>query len=288
MACVLLTGDALAHSIADNDVRPLLAPAAAPLAEPSETNLPAAPGLGGALDEQEASPPWLSHGPLPLPAMPALDADEAAHSFAPASRLPPGRTRRQGSRGPAATPGGSPLPPPAGLLPGIEDILADLNNLQQAATDLIVETTDARIGPGGRVSFSIAGIEGFHYSARDGHAEIGHGGLALTVSDTSGDRRPPDAGGRTAPTIPASHDASPPLHLIELLREVLAYPLVWVLAFLLLAGKIALLVATRRGRKHRHRRRPVTRQQETPQRVRKRVRIRVRQRQPVVGLQQPR
>lgn len=288
VAYVLLNGDALAHSIGDNDARTLPPTAAARLAEPSETNLSTSPELAGTLDEQEASPPWLSHGPLPLPAMPALDADEAAHPFAPASRPPPGRTRRQGSPGPAAAPRGSPLPPPAGQLPGVEDILADLNNLQQAATDLIVESTDARMGPGGRVSFSLAGIEGFHYSASDGHASIGHGELALTVGDTSGDHRPPVAGGRTAPALPASHDASPPLHVIELLREVLAYPLVWVLAFLLLAGKIALLVATRRARKHRHRRRPANRQQETPQRIRKRVRIRVRRRQPVVGLQQPR
>ncbi|EXI69342.1 MAG: hypothetical protein AW08_00552 [Candidatus Accumulibacter adjunctus] len=285
---MLLNGDALAHGIADNDAGTLPPTAAARLAEPSATNWSASPDLAGALDEQEALPQWLSHGPLPLPAMPALDADEAAHPFAPASRPSPGRTRRQGLSGPAAAPGGSPLPPPAGLLPGVEDILADLNNLQQAATDLIVETTDARRGPGGRVSFSLAGIEGFHYSASDGHASIGHGELSLTVGDASGDHRPPLAGGRAATALPASHDAGPPLHVIELLREVLAYPLVWVLAFLLVAGKIALLVATRRARKHRHRRRPVNRQQETPQRVRKRVRIRVRRRQPVIGLQQPR
>ncbi len=285
---MLLGGDALAHSIADSDAVPFPPTAAARSANPVDTTLSASPAIAGDPGEHEASAPWLSHGPLPLPAIPWLDADESDPPFTAAARMLTRKPDRPAAPNPTDTRGGSSLPATTGLLPGGEDVLANLNNLQQAVTELIVETTDARVGPGGRVSFSLAGVEGFHYSAREGRTSIGHGDLSLTVGDTAGAPRPPAAGGRTASAMPANHDAGPPLRVIELITEVLAYPLVWVLAVLLLAGKMALMIAARRARKHRHRRRSVIRQQEAPQRVRKRVRIRIRQRQPVVGLQQPR
>ncbi len=241
---MLLGGDALAHSIADSDAVPFPPTAAARSANPVDTTLSASPAIAGDPGEHEASAPWLSHGPLPLPAIPWLDADESDPPFTAAARMLTRKPDRPAAPNPTDTRGGSSLPATTGLLPGGEDVLANLNNLQQAVTELIVETTDARVGPGGRVSFSLAGVD--------------------------------------------NHDAGPPLRVIELITEVLAYPLVWVLAVLLLAGKMALMIAARRARKHRHRRRPVIRQQEAPQRVRKRVRIRIRQRQPVVGLQQPR
>jgi len=288
-AFALSGGHVLAHSIAGDEVVPFPpATAAARLANLADTAPSASPEPDSFLGEHEASPRWLSHGPLQLPGMSELDADESVHPFATASRMLMRKPDRQVAPGTTTAARGSSVPNPAGLLPADDDVPANLNNLQQAVTELIVETTGARMGPGGRISFSLAGIEGFHYSARDGHVSIGHEDLSLTVVDTKGDRRPPVAQEPTAPAIAAGHDASPAVYVIQLLREVLAYPLVWVLAFLLLAGKIALLVANRRARKRRHRRRPISRQQEAPQRIRQRVRIRVRRRQPAVGLQQPR
>lgn len=292
VAWLLLGGDALAHSISGEDTVPVPPTAAAPLADAANASSPPAPDFASLPGEHESSHQWLSQVPLLLPAIPSLDEDEFTHPGVMASRMPLRRPGRQVAPGPAAIPGGSSIAAPAGLVPAEEDILATLDSLQHAVAELVVEGTDARVGPGGQVRFSLAGIEGFHYSARDGQTSIGHGDLALTIGDPTGAPRQPVAGAPAAYAIPASQHAGPPLHVIELLREVLAYPLVWVLAFLLLVGKIALLVASRRARKHRHRRRPQSRQQEAlqkaPQKVRKRVRIRIRQRQPVIGVQQPR
>ena len=284
-AFLLLGVDALAHSIAD-DAAPLPLTAAVLPAEPAPAASPPAPELASAPGEHEPSPQWLSPAPLLLPAVPSLDADASAPPAGTASRMLLTRPGRQ--RPAAPPPGGASVAATTGLVPAGDDILATLNNLQHAVAELIVETTDARVGPGGQVSFSVAGVEGFHYSARDGQASIGHGDVSLTVVDQTVDRRQPVAGARVAPAMPVSQDVSPPLMFVELLKEVLAYPLVWVLALLLLVARIAWLVASRRARKQRHRRRPVSRQQETPQKVRKRVRIRIRQRQPVIGVQQPR
>ncbi len=284
-ALLLLAVDVRAHNIADDDMSFPLATAVLPV-NPANAAAPPSPEVASAPGEHEPAPQWLS--PAPLPAVPSLNEDEFTPPVATASRVLLRRPGRQVTPGPAAVPGGTSIAATTGLVPAGEDILATLNNLQHTVAELIVDTTNARVGPGGDVSFSVAGIEGFHYSARDGQASIGHGDLSLSVVDHTGDRRQPAAATRLAPAIPASHDVSPPLQFIELLREVLAYPLVWVLAFLLLVARIALLIASRRARKQRRRRRSVSRQPERPQKVRKRVRIRIRQRQPVIGVQQPR
>ncbi|HCN67903.1 MAG TPA: hypothetical protein DIT03_06445 [Candidatus Accumulibacter sp.] len=283
-----LAGNAFPHSLTDDDLAAGAPAAAALRAGPAHAISLPSPEPAGDPAEQEISPPWQQQAPLLLPANPTLYMDESAPRFATASRTPLTRAGRQVAPGTAARSAVLSIPGTAGnTLPG-DEILTTLNDLQQTIAELIVETTEARQGPGGRVSFSLGGVEGFHYSARDGQTAIGHGDIALTVAEQGSERQQPVAGARAAVAIPASHDGSPSLKVIELLKEALAYPLVWVIVLLLLVAKLALLVASRRARKRRHGRRPQSSQQMAPQRVRKRIRIRVRQRQPIVGLQQRR
>ena len=73
---------------------------------------------------------------------------------------------------------------------------------------------------------------------------------------------------------------------IEFIKEVLGYPLFWVVIFFLVIGKIVLYFASRRRRKQRHRIRSESSRQAKVQRIRKRVRIRIKRSPSRVGIQE--
>lgn len=142
------------------------------------------------------------------------------------------------------------------------DIAAAVLKMEASLAGVLREALDARLDNDGRVTFSLVGIDGFHVDARDGAVSLGHGDSSLvTVSSRgesdqrrlaehdSGDWQPPRRGG------------NPLGELIDLVLMVLRYPLVWVLAAMLLIGKITLMIATaqsrKRARRHRSASQPV-------------------------------
>ena len=125
-----------------------------------------------------------------------------------------------------------------------------LQELQESVAEVIIEALDMRIGPDGRASFSLAGMEGFQVAREGGNLTLGHGDASLAIirhdAGTAGQR--PNLQPELAP-----RDVDPTHALIKLGQEVIQYPLTWVVLFFLVLGKISLLIATRKSRKRRHR-----------------------------------
>ncbi|WP_300453489.1 hypothetical protein [Accumulibacter sp.] len=169
------------------------------------------------------------------------------------------------------------VPPTAGEVRGPgEDLLLALNALQESVTEALVEALDARVDRDGRVVFTVAGVDGFHFVSEAGTVTVGHGDTALTIAASP--EYPPTRPVVTQTTPSAQPDPSlggfnPVRSLIESVKEIAQHPLVWVVIFFLLVGKIALLVAHRRHRRrrhHSHARRPALRSKVKRRRSRSR------------------
>lgn len=197
------------------------------------------------------------------------------------------KAARSSGPAPAATHAG---PAGARAIPQTDDeISAALDELQESVAEVLAEATGAHLGPEGRLSFSLAGLEGFHYRARDGGVSFGHGDLSLAIVDHGAERpgRQP-SGERAAQTPPAAQDTTATREIFQFIKEIFEYPLVWLLILLLLIGKFVLLVSHRRARKGRHRRRSGANEPVKLKRIRRRIRFRIKRQPTTVGLQQPR
>jgi len=137
-----------------------------------------------------------------------------------------------------------------GTGPGAELVTA-VHELQAAVVETLAEALDARVDRDGRVSFSLAGIEGFQFVSEAGKVTIGHGDAFLSVvqeSDKPVARRAALAAAaddRKADTLPLPFN--PVAELFGLFGSAVQHPLLWVLVFFLVVGKVAFSFATRRS-----------------------------------------
>lgn len=154
-----------------------------------------------------------------------------------------------------------------------EEIMQVFNELQDSAREVIAAAIDLNKGPQGRLTFSLAGVEGFHYSSQGGELTLGYGETSLSIVERNvGQANSQRASAHSA--HPASKDLEGVHELIEWVKEILSYPLLWVILFFMVTGKVALEIARRRGKRRTHRRRSEGSPQAKEQRIRKRVRIR--------------
>ncbi|WP_313953476.1 hypothetical protein [Accumulibacter sp.] len=167
---------------------------------------------------------------------------------------------------------------PAGAQSG-EDLSAALLKLEESLAGVVTQALDARVDEQGRVTFSMAGIEGFHITAEESAVSFGHGGASVVVarqSPTPLERRIAALDSSGSQQGLAGRGKSPLQEFFDLVFEVLQYPLTWLVIFLLLLGQVALLIARFRNRhgSHRHRHRSHSKQaQPTVKRTRHRIRI---------------
>jgi hypothetical protein len=237
--------------------------------------------------DSESSLHLLELEQLPTNARSALPGDTEADPL-PTAQRPVAKARFQQDLAPSS-------PRPAGSaqdaipLAG-EEIAAVIRDLEESVFEAIVAATDARMGPEGRASFSLFGVEGFHFAAKGGQVSVGHGDLSLSFIEHPGNRD----GEQTRQTIQRGpQQLSAPgkpdevWTIRQFILETVQYPLFWVVILMLLIGKIALTIASRRGRRRIHRRYSRSSQQVEVKRTRKRVRIRLKRPPSPVGLQEP-
>lgn len=213
------------------------------------------------------------------PSPPLVSAESTAIGIDPTSSapLPTANAKPVGSTSPRAL--ATPEQPADSLEP---EIAASIRELHQSAREALASAVDAQKDREGRVTFSLAGIDGFHYAAQGGEVSIGHGDAALTLSESGA------GGGQTARSLqrePGSPDTSATREIIHFVLEIVQYPLVWLVIFLLVLGRIALMIVRNRSRKRRGRGRAHarTRTRDEPgersspaKAVRQRKRIRIR------------
>ncbi len=221
-----------------------------------------------AADDGGSSASWLGQAQPPVAADPGLfqEADPLA------AALPPTRNRK----------------PPRGLAPSAshlaqtepsmnaqpdEEMIIAIRELQRSLIETLAGALDASKDIDGQIAFSLAGIEGFRYAAKDGEVSLGYGDTAITVAQQSASA----AIGRAPPQRSAHQEEKSTSEIIQFIKEILQYPLVWLTLLLLAIAKVALLVDSRRGKQRTHRRRSGTDQHVQQAKVkRKRVRVRFR------------
>jgi hypothetical protein len=169
-----------------------------------------------------------------------------------------------------------------------DEITAAVLRMEEGLAEVLGEALDARVDEDGRVTFSMAGVEGFHLSAGNGQVSLGHGDTVFAFSQDRSAQL-----GRRIAALDAVRDAEQGAlpSSSNLLRDLLAlgvrvvqYPLFWVLVSMALIGKIALVFATRHKRRRLPRLKsnaqPKVKQIRTRARIKlKRVRTRIRLRQ---------
>ena len=137
-----------------------------------------------------------------------------------------------------------------------ERIAALVLEFEGSVVEVLTAATDARIDPDGKVTFSLAGIEGFHYAARGGELSFGHGDASLAIVQPAAgslEQRMEQRSARGPQPLTPPAGSNPAGEVWQLLKEILQYPLVWLLLLLLLVGKVALLVARYRARRRTRR-----------------------------------
>lgn len=160
-----------------------------------------------------------------------------------------------------------------------EDFSAALLKLEASLAGVVTQALDARVDDQGRVTFSLAGIDGFQVTAAEGEVSFGHGGASVVVarqSPTPLERRIAALDASGSPQGLAGRGRSLTQEFFDLVFEIFQYPLTWLVIVLLLVGQVALLIARfrNRHRSHRHRRRShSTQTQPTVKRTRHRIRI---------------
>lgn len=155
-----------------------------------------------------------------------------------------------------------------------DEIERVLNEFQESAAEVIAAAIDLNKGPQGRLTFSLAGVEGFHYSSQGGELTLGYGETSLSIIERNAGQSDPRRVS-THSAHPTSKDFEGAHELIKLIEEILSYPLLWVIIFFMVIGKVALEIASRRARKRTRRRRFENSQPAKEQRIRKRMRIRL-------------
>lgn len=159
----------------------------------------------------------------------------------------------------------------------VAEIAATLQELQQSAAEVLGTALDARFDREGKVTFSLAGVEGFRVDPHGGEVSFGYGDASLSIlrfGPGADDAQPEQISSRSQQANAAPAPPSLGQEIVAILREVFQYPLAWLVILLLLIGKVALVIANRRGRRRMHRRRSRSQTVKVKRtRIRHRVRI---------------
>lgn len=135
------------------------------------------------------------------------------------------------------------------------ELLTAVDELQKTVVETLAEALDARVDRDGRVSFSLAGIEGFQFVSEAGKVAIGHGDAFLAVVQESEKPVGQRAALATAVDDRKANTMLTPLNpvaeLLGLLGKAAQHPLLWLIVFFLVVGKAAFSFATRRNRQMR-------------------------------------
>jgi hypothetical protein len=171
----------------------------------------------------------------------------------------------------------------------VEDIAAGVLKMEEGLAEIITEVLDARVDDEGRVTFSLAGVEGFHITTDGGKVSLGYGDTLFAFNRAKGaqlERRISALDAvRDAEQRPHSSISNPLRDLVELGQRVVQYPLFWVLVILALIGKVALAIANSRKRR-RSRRLNSGGEQPKAKSTRTRTRIRLKRLRTRIRLQQ--
>lgn len=113
--------------------------------------------------------------------------------------------------------------------------------------ETLVEVLDVRrTEKAGQLGFSVGAVDGFQVTRSEGGLALGYDGTTLLVSEraenTARSRDQPASSGLSS-SSQAPHGSSVVGELTRMFTDLLQYPLFWVVVVLLLAGKIAWLVA---------------------------------------------
>jgi hypothetical protein len=199
--------------------------------------------------------------PVPLFVDPSPDARQDVDFAKPAQADPLGRAlravvnvtarRQRGASAAAVVVPTEPLDPFTPILG--DEIAAAVLRMEEGLAEVLSEALDARVDEDGRVTFSMAGVEGFHVSTGSGQVSLGYGDTVLAFNQDRSAQL-----GRRIAALDAVRDAEQGAlpSSSNLLRDLLVlgvrvvqYPLFWVLVFMALIGKIALVLATPRKRR---------------------------------------
>ena len=289
LAAVLVATQVVAYPLDDDDLA-----AHGAVSRDAFAELPAAVSAGAWSTE---SLPGLDHAAsVPLFVDPSPAARQDVDFAKPAQADPLRRALRAvvnvtASRERGASAAAVVLPPEQldPLTPILGDeITAAVLRMEEGLAEVLGEALDARVDEDGRVTFSMAGVEGFHLSAGNGQVSLGHGDTVFAFNQ----ERSAELGRRIA-ALDAVRDAEQGAlpsssnvlrDLLVLGVRVVQYPLFWVLVFMALIGKIALVLATPRKRRRLLRLKssaqPKVKHLRTRARIKlKRVRTRIRLRQ---------
>jgi hypothetical protein len=206
-------------------------------------------------DDREHALAWFGQAQQGVEASAALASFEEADSLRGSLRalVDPKPRRNVGSPWQRQTPSDQDMTPEA-----LAEIAATVRELQQSAAEVLSTALDARIDREGQVTFSLAGVEGFRLDPRGGEVSFGHGDSSVSIvryNAAPDDHQLEHALRRSQNPSPAAAQPSFGQEIIEFLEVVFQYPLFWLVILLLVIGKIALIVATRRSRRRMHRRR---------------------------------
>lgn len=277
---LVTAGPGQAHPVTGAEASPHVAtdatPSAAGIADLSPGSLQPIDGLPSRDEAHWSDGPELGRAPFDKgQRLDSLDdPDPLTAALRPQNRRP---SRKSPSPAAGSTPAAETLlPQPA------EDLALAIRQLQETLASEIADSLDVRKADDGRVTFSVAGVEGFHVSTGN-RVSVGYADVSVDFGERA-DKAPSGLPGQGAapPMVgqPLSPQATATREIFAFINEMIQYPLFWVLVLLLLAGKIGWLVFSyrerRRHRRVRSRKRPL--HQATGARVRVRVRKRIRYR----------
>lgn len=149
--------------------------------------------------------------------------------------------------------------------------------VEQGLAEVVSEALDARIDDEGRVTFSLAGVGGFHLAVSDSALSFGRGDTVVAFNRGADNKLQQRVAGldavRAADEQAALGDFNPLRELLAFIQRAFHYPLFWVLVLLLLVGEIALMITRVKSRRRLHRRSSASEAQKKPKRSRIRVRL---------------
>jgi len=195
--------------------------------------------------------------PNPFPAGGGAPADRWSGSPTDAVSARSGKFETERRSFPSAAMAGRERVLPSGDAPGQvlaveaeEPVVQTAREVERWMVEAVADALDMRrTERAGQVSFSLAGIEELHLTRNDDGVALGHDGNTLLATERSNDlarqRSSMAASTASSASVQASGGIGLIGQLIGMVRDAIEYPLFWVVFALLLAGKIAWLVARR-------------------------------------------
>ena len=131
-----------------------------------------------------------------------------------------------------------------------EPIAQTVREVERWVVEAVAEALDVRRGErAGQVSFSLAGVEELQLTRSEGGLALGYEGNTLLATERANDMARQRSLAAASAASPVASQASSGIgligQLINMVKDAVEYPLFWIVCALLLAGKIAWLVARR-------------------------------------------